>query len=255
MAYEIEILSDRLDASSLEVWEAISYYVSIHLSEGHGTELTPHNYDHGDLRKTSLLATVYNGVYLEINFALEGSRQIWLGSTFAGDGPFARHEHVFGFIEVANVHLGSDEPVDVRIVCSWPPLYQFFLGLGRHLDKYFQSVIYYQGIAEHRQELISILVAVGDAGQDDAEILSLVTALRRWAAAVDRDQLVNLEGVTAAIDDLEKDPTVFGGTSGYLELNVPIIPKLLSYKWRIGVEAKPSLRELWNELRRFFSAG
>jgi hypothetical protein len=139
MSFEIELLNERFDVPEDKIWHVISLYWE---ATQHEPYLSPFGIDESnivDIRQITKWEGDYDGILLEIAFPKDGDRQIWFGVTHVGNGPFSRHEHVLGFIEVRRAMISSNLPVDVRIVCSWKPFYLFFSGLASALRAYFKQ--------------------------------------------------------------------------------------------------------------------
>jgi len=137
MAFEVELLSKRLDATEHEVWRVINLYCTQFLPE---RPPPPFGYSESqimDVRRTIKWKGAYDGILLEITFPKDGDRLIWFGVTHVGDSPFSRHEHILGYIEVRRLMINTDTPVDVRIVCGWKPFYLFFKGMADSLTTHF----------------------------------------------------------------------------------------------------------------------
>ena len=191
------------------------------------------------------------GIEISVNFVWEGNRQIWLGVTHVGDSPFNRREHYLGYIELEQVMVNSDKPVDARIVCGWPPLQQFFQGMSEFLlnRRIARNPIYQRGLEQEMHTLNRILLAVNRMEGRQSELANTLESLRRWAKAIQQSGLPIDPDLKASIESIAQDMQTSGGVSQYLEINLPLVPGIINYKAEIGSEHKAELVELWNELR------
>jgi hypothetical protein len=70
---------------------------------------------------------------LEIHFTIEENKHLIYGRLLV-DANKPIEYRCLGFLEVNKVHRRSDSPVDVRLVCAWPPVQSFW----EELDKVFR---------------------------------------------------------------------------------------------------------------------
>jgi len=133
MGYEERVLDQRFDASRRDIQKDINYYCAEHLDGKSRTILDISPNFISDMEYVVERKGEYLGIYIEMKFVWEGSKQHWLGVTFVGDGPFRRREHYIGYIELDQVGINSDVPIDVRILCNSPLFYHFFRGMADYL--------------------------------------------------------------------------------------------------------------------------
>ena len=137
MAFEIELLNQRLDVPEDGIWHVISLYWEATQHEPYLSAFAFREQNVTDIRRIREWHGDYDGVELEIEFTKDGDKLIWLGITHVGESPFSRREHLVGYIEVRRALISSDTPVDVRIVCGWKPFYLLFRGMADTILSYF----------------------------------------------------------------------------------------------------------------------
>lgn len=137
MSFEIELLNERLDVREESIWHVVSTYWEATQRSPFLSAFSLKSQDITDIRAIQKWHGDYEGIELEIVFAKDGDKLIWIGVTYIGDGPFSDHEHVLGYIEVRRIRISSDVPTEVRVVCCWKPFYLFFKGLADILSSHF----------------------------------------------------------------------------------------------------------------------
>lgn len=137
--YEEVILDQAFETPKREIQRAVNFYASLHLLDMSAADIKSNPDLAMDLWTTEHFEGVYKGVPLEIEFAVEGDKLFWLGATNIG-GPFGRHEHFVGYIQIDQVKVSAEKPVDVRIVSGWEPFAEFFRGMAEHLTRNLDAI-------------------------------------------------------------------------------------------------------------------
>lgn len=247
--YEIEALNKRFAVSRSDVQKSINFYFSHHLAQDFLID-TP--IDSLELEKLERLHINYLGIPLEIIFVREGYRQIWFGSLRYGTSPISQREEAFGYIEISPSTYASVPPTDVKILCSWPPLYFFFAGMAKHLNNNFENQIYRNGIDAESEIVQQILVMSKNQGYVLGELYSLVESLRRWAISIQKHGLPMNDVLKKTLDELSQDTSNSGGVKSYFEANLPLIPGLLHYKFEFASEHKVDIDALTGDLKKIW---
>jgi len=109
-----------------------------------------------------------------------------------------------------------------------------------------------QGRAEDRQAAAQILDAIDQNQVEQAEAAQMVAELRTWAQTVQQAGLPLNPELRAALDALAEHT---GGVYQYLELALPIIPGILSYKVELGSQHQVDLKALWERFKARLGKG
>jgi hypothetical protein len=245
--YEIEVMNRRFGVNKPSIQESINFYFSRYFMIDSLTD--PSSFiSQFQLEKMTKLEGSYLEIPLDINFVQEGGRQIWIGVTNKNKSPISQREHTFGYIDISPVKFNSAVPTDVKILCGWPPLYFFFYGMAEHLINNFENEIYRSGVDSEKEILLQILAGINNQHYILAELYELVNSLRRWALAVQKTGLPMNKDVSSALEKLSKDTGQSGGVKSYLEVSLPFIPGILTYKFEFGTEHDIDLNALYIEL-------
>ena len=78
----------------------------------------------------------YYGLVKKLYIQREGNKDIWLGRTIEIAG-YEEEERFLGFIDINPTSYFSVGPVEVNIVCIWPPIYKFLEDLSFELIEKF----------------------------------------------------------------------------------------------------------------------
>lgn len=141
MTFEVELLNERIDVSEDEVWTIISmYWVADRTSQNLSAFAINKNKATDIRRYTKSHRVFFGGIDIDIVFINDAGKFIFFGEALIGGGPFARHEHILGYIEVRPVMISAVSPVDVRIVCCWEPFYVFFRGMADAIITAFNQI-------------------------------------------------------------------------------------------------------------------
>jgi len=249
MTYEEEILHARFEATAKEVQRAINYFCAINLTGIPESILSPDDEHMPEMEKAIRWSGVYEGIAIELQFPRHGAKQHWIGATFAGSGPFARHEHNVGYIEINPIKVTAETPVDVRIMSGWKPFSVFFADMAEHLNKVFgaSAQVYQKSLTQESSQLDTIQAKLDQIIQMQADTHQIVTSLRHWARHIQQAGLPLPSDLQANIATIADDSL---GAKQYLEVTVPLIPGILAYKVELGSEHTVSLRAIWTELLR-----
>jgi hypothetical protein len=93
-----------------------------------------------------------------------------------------------------------------------------------------------------------ILTEIKQIRDGQTRIVNIIQSLRHWARIVQQEGLPPNKDLRIAVEDLSRSIEDLGGTSQYLEANLPLIPGILNYKLELGSEHKVHLGELLKEL-------
>ncbi len=115
------LLERKFDASERELWSVINRLLAKEI------------FGASDLKHLTSWHGDYYGAEMELIFAWEGTKQIWLGVTEIGDSPWNKHEFYTGSIEVSSSSPTADSPVIVRISAEWPLLRPLFQRLADYM--------------------------------------------------------------------------------------------------------------------------
>jgi hypothetical protein len=109
-----------------------------------------------------------------------------------------------------------------------------------------------QGRAEDRQAATQILDAIAHNQVEQAKAAQTVAELRTWAQTVQQAGLPLNPELRTALDALTEHT---GGVYQYLEIALPIIPGILSYKVELGNQHQFDLKAIWERIKTHLGKG
>jgi len=109
-----------------------------------------------------------------------------------------------------------------------------------------------QGRVEDRQAATQILDAIAHNQVEQAKAAQMVAELRTWAQTVQQVGLPLNPELRTALDALTEHT---GGVYQYLEMALPIIPGILSYKVELGSQHQLDLKAIWQRIKTHLGKG